>query len=401
MNRIKNNVIIPLKSQISEYDPIGDVCQILGDSCLVLSQNMDQLTNGGNVSFGRRMKYNAMFAIHLLVTIKYAILAIYDDIYTIAMFGESFHLLNNIYYCSRLCLSFQMAVLPIKFIALYFGDQFVANMLMTISRFQTSLVFIRINNRKVTAKIWLMRKLYSKSIFPIKWIVFPAAMFYYAILAYTISPIPVNLVTLAFNSTINCLWLINLAEICYSGAISFFFVMSMAQLRYKEIMYLVKCIKVAGFIRVNHSYNQLVIDIKMCRRLIDPIIGIIYLSIPFLFGLVCQLILDSHWLPRLLGVIALFIISTSNYIIYYMTSSICPMNKIIIKLLIPIQFDKRHKTQQIKLKIDSLIARLSKEFVGFYCLYSIKFTRMSFYEYILGISTTFLLLHGLVNPRQG
>ena len=163
---------------------------------------------------------------------------------------ESFHLLNNIYYCSRLCLSFQMAVLPIKFIALYFGDQFVANMLMTISRFQTSLVFIRINNRKVTARMWLMSKLYTKSIFPIKWIVFPAAMFYYSTLAYTTSHITVNLVTLAFNSTIQCLWLINLIEICYAGAVTFFFVMSMAQLRYKEIIYLVKCIKLAGFMNV-------------------------------------------------------------------------------------------------------------------------------------------------------
>ena len=42
------------------------------------------------------------------------------------------------------------------------------------------------------------------------------------------------------------------------------------------------------------------------------------------------------------------------------------MNKKIVKLLHPIQIDKRFKTRLMRLKIDSLIARLNKEFVGFY-----------------------------------
>ena len=152
---------------------------------------MDLMRAGGNVTFGRRMSYHATFAIHLLVMIKYVILAIYDDDCTIAMFGESFHLLTNIYYCSRLCLSFQIAIVPIKFTLLYFGDKFVANILMTISRFQTKLSFNRINNRKLNTKIWLMSKLYNKFMLPLRWIVFPAAMFYCSTLAYTNSPIPI------------------------------------------------------------------------------------------------------------------------------------------------------------------------------------------------------------------
>ena len=77
------------------------------------------------------------------------------------------------------------------------------------------------------------------------------------------------------------------------------------------------------------------------------------------------------------------------------------MNNIIVKLLHPIQFDKRFKTRQMKLKIDSLIAKLNEEFVGFYCLYAIKFNRKSFYQYIIGLSTTYLLIDGLVNTRRG
>ena len=55
-------------------------------------------------------------------------------------------------------------------------------------------------------------------------------------------------------------------------------------------------------------------------------------------------------------------------------------NHLIVKLLYPIQFDKKPKKLTNKLKIDSLIARLNKEFVGFNCLYFIKFTKLSFYQ---------------------
>ena len=185
MNWIKNKLIDPLKNQIIGYNPIRHVSRILGDSCLVLSQNMDQMTNDGNITFGRRMSYYGTFVIHLLVTIKYAILVIYDDDYTIAMLGESLHLLTNIYYCSRLCLSFPHSL------------------------------------------------------------------------------IPVNLVTLALNSIIQCMCLINLFEMTFFGGVFFFLALSMAQLRYKEIIHLIKCNKVAGLAKISNFYNQLVIDIKM------------------------------------------------------------------------------------------------------------------------------------------
>ena len=332
-------------------------------------------------TFRRRMRLYSTFVIHLLVMIKYAILTKYDDPYTIAMFGESLHLLTNIYYCGRLCLSIQMAFVPMKFVFLYLDDRFLANMLLTISRFQTGLPLIRINNRKLTTKIWLISNLSSKLMFPLKWIIFPATMFYCSTLAYTNSPIPVNPVTLGLHFIMQCVWMTNLIEMSFFGGVCFFFTMSMALLRYQELIHLITVNKVDGFIKVSHLYNQLVIDIKMCRRLFDPIIGIIYLAIPFPTGFLCQLLLDVNWLARVLAVIGLLLGSSNNFIMYYMVSSICPMNKIIIKLLVPIQFDKSRKTRQMKLKINSLIARLNKEFVGFYCLYAIKFTRMSFYQY--------------------
>ena len=402
MNRIRNNIIVPLKNQINIYNmsicPI--VCQYFADSHLVISSNFEQMINNGNVTFGRRMRYYAYFAIHLLVMIKYAILATHDDPYTIALLGETLHVLTNNYLFSIHCFTMQMAIVPAKLTIRYYGDHYFANMLVNISRLDTSLAFSRINNRKLTTEIWLKSKLFNKLMFPIKWIVISAAMLYCSILAYTNSPIPINLVSLTFNSIIQCLWMINVTEICFCAGICFFLTLSMAQLRYKELIYMVKVKKVAGLIKVSHLYNQLVIDIEVCRRLFDPIIGIIYLTLPFPIGFLIQVILDGNWMARVLAVIAVLLGCSTNFSMYYMVSSICPMNKKIVKLLIPIQFEKRPKTRQMKLKIDSLIARLNEEFVGFYCLYAMKFTRKSFYQYIIGISTTYFLVSGLINARQ-
>ena len=107
-----------------------------------------------------------------------------------------------------------------------------------------------------------MSKLFTELRFPIRWIITPAIILYCSTLAYTNSPIPVNLVTLAINSIINGLWIINLIEICFCGCVCFSLTMSMALLRYKELIYLIRVNKVAGLIKVSHLYNQLVIDIE-------------------------------------------------------------------------------------------------------------------------------------------
>ena len=104
----------------------------------------------------------------------------------------------------------------------------------------------------------------------------------------------------------------------------------------------------------------------MSRPLFDSIIGLIYLVAPFPINLYFQIVLDAHWFVKIIVATGMLVGSASNYIVFYMASSICSMNKVIVKHLHPIQFDKRYKTRQMKLKIDSFIDRLNEEFVGFY-----------------------------------
>ena len=169
----------------------------------------------------------------------------------------------------------------------------------------------------------------------------------------------------------------------------------MAQLRFKELFHLIRAYKATGLYKFTVMYNQLVIDIKMTASLFNVLISIVYLSAPFLIGLLWQIISTFNGLTRIFVLFVLFIAFNVNYTMYWMASSICLMNKVIVKLLHPIQSDKTHNTRLTRLhryKIDSFVARLNNEFVGFHCLYAIKFTKLSFYKYILGISTTYFLL---------
>ena len=403
MKMIKNKVTASLSSKIIDYNPVRDVCHFVDGSYLIISPKLDEVLKDGNVTLGRKVMYSIYFAIHLLVMIKYVILAIFGDPYTIAMLGESFHSLMNIYYISRLLLSIQIIMVPTKLTVLYLGDQYLAKVFLTISQFDTSLAFNRMNNRKLKLKIWLMSKLITKLMKPARYVIIPVVMLYCLTMTFFDTLVHYNLVTLVIgmivNSIIQYIWLYNLVGITLTGGIAFYFILSMAKLRFEELIHLVRVYKINSLFRVYQSYNQLVIDIKLCRSLLDTIISIIYITVPFLIGLLCQVIIDGQWFTKIIAAIVLLVTCASNYIEYYMTSSICLMNKIIVKLLHPIQFDKRPKTRLMRLKIDSLIARLNKEFVGFYCLYAIKFNRMSFYKYILGISTTYFLVNGLDSSR--
>ena len=169
----------------------------------------------------------------------------------------------------------------------------------------------------------------------------------------------------------------------------------MAQLRFNELFHLIRAYKALGVYKVTLLYNQLAMDIKMAAHLLNVTISVFYMTVPFIIGLLWQMVFHDNGLDRIIALFGLVLIFTFNYIIYWMASSICLNNKVLVKLLHPIQSDTTPRPRLTRLhrcKIDSFVARLNKEFVGFRCLYSIKFTKLSFYNYVLGISSTYFML---------
>ena len=181
----------------------------MADYYVLLSPNFDDVINNSKVPLKRKLIYYTNFVIQFSVLIKYAILGIHGDRYTVALLGESLHYLTNIYFASHLFVWTQLTMVTLLMYVGYIGERQVAKILVTISRFDSNRAFNRINNRKLTMKLWLMNKMFAIIMIPTKWLIFPFPLLYCAISVHLEEPARYNLVTLAINSIIQLACLVN------------------------------------------------------------------------------------------------------------------------------------------------------------------------------------------------
>ena len=157
-----------------------------------------------------------------------------------------------------------------------------------------------------------------------------------------------------------------------------------------------------GIRKVLNNYNELIDIIQQLSGPYNIIIGLVYCFVPYLIAVSIELVkLDSdhllliateylHWL------IFIFAILTS-FIINQLSASITVRNKSIPRYLYPMFFNERNVKLRTKLKIDSFIARLNKQFIGYYCFNLFKFTKLAFYQYAVTISSTYILVFNFFN----
>ena len=209
INRIKNKLLVAFRRELHSYNTIENVFQWLADYCVVLSLNFNDVINKSKVTLKRKLIYYTNFAIQLSVLIKYAFLGIYGDPHTIALLGESFHYLTNIYFASHLFVWIQLTMVPILIYMRYIGDKRVAKIFVTISRFDSNRALNRINNRKLTKKVWLMNKMFAIIMMATKWLICPLVSLYCAISVHLEQPTRYNIVTLAINSFVQLASVVN------------------------------------------------------------------------------------------------------------------------------------------------------------------------------------------------
>ena len=135
--------------------------------------------------------------------------------------------------------------------------------------------------------------------------------------------------------------------------------------------------------KIVESYDQLISDCKQLSGPYNMIIGLVYCLNPYIINLFFKLmrIERNNLFFKLLKIvfIMLFIITNINaYIMNQLSASITVRNKSIYKYLYIIFCSKRIIRIRTKLTIDSFIARLNTQFIGFYCFDLFKFTKMAF-----------------------
>ena len=161
-----------------------------------------------------------------------------------------------------------------------------------------------------------------------------------------------------------------------------------------------------------HQFTKLV---NKLSKLINVICGIIYLLIPLFISQILWILTDvesNNNLNKIAQVllismvIALFIII---YIFVNILSKISKAKQTLPKYLYPIFHEKQftrfeHRISlnlnynfgqlsdiMVRIKIDSFIARLNEEFVGFYCFNLFEITKLTFFKLIYMLMSDFVL----------
>lgn len=149
------------------------------------------------------------------------------------------------------------------------------------------------------------------------------------------------------------------------------------------------------------SYNQIVDFFKRLTIHQNQIISIIYVFTPMFIAYLIEMTMSQklNWLARSFLGLFLIITISCNYIIYNTISSVTVFNKVIAGKLYPLIIGRKITNVTSMNKLDNFIARLNKDFLGFRCFY-IKFKKLSFYQYILGVSTSYFLVNGIVNKNK-
>ena len=145
------------------------------------------------------------------------------------------------------------------------------------------------------------------------------------------------------------------------------------------------------------SYDELIDVVNQLSPIFNMIIGLAYCVFPYIVAIELQTIkIDREdFVYNMLkkAILLAFVISNIHvFIINQLSASITVRNISIPQYLYPIFCSPRFRKIQIKLKIDSFIARLNTQFIGFYCFNLFEFDKMIFYQYILVVSSCYFLV---------
>ena len=85
------------------------------------------------------------------------------------------------------------------------------------------------------------------------------------------------------------------------------------------------------------------------------------------------------------------------YLVNLLVSCIPKMNMTIPKLIYPFFYNNKHfRNVRTLIKLDDFVSLLNERYIGFYCFNMFRFTKLAFYQFLFGLSTTYLLYLSLI-----
>ena len=224
---------------------------------------------------------------------------------------------------------------------------------------------------------------------------------YYAIIAYMYHNF--HLVDLIVHTMALLIWIANTVNFAYICLFCVFAPITMLNYKFDEILKSLRINirwnntnKTMEFIEQHQQTTQLLNDLAV---LYSTILGTIYIVLPYIMSVAIKLfVMPGFNLFLRLIMICIFV---SNiifiYLFNYIFASITVRNRDAPKYLYFYFFRSTKLRITTRLKIEEFLVRLNNEFIGVYCLNMFKFTKMSFYQYFMSVSSAYILISKLEN----
>ena len=142
------------------------------------------------------------------------------------------------------------------------------------------------------------------------------------------------------------------------------------------------------------DHHNLVVITQQFSYLMNSIIGLIHSIIPYIMVLVIKIIM----LPTIPGYLKYyFIVLIITYIAFIyslnlLCASVTVRNKNAPKQFYRVFSSYKFIDLKTRLKIISMLEKLTSVFIGFYCFNMYKFTKISFYTYFITITSAYILV---------
>ena len=370
-------------------------------------------------SLKRKLLYHGTSLFLVSVIIKYLFLISFDDDSLKIMTGDILHVLTSYHRKGYIFfINLLASTLLIRFVVFYYEKK------LTIYKNE----IITINNGGNIFKYKNNENSFLIIANSVNWIKNSFILtFYYISLIYIILSVIVYIfsknnynILLLMIFTIQLIIWIKIIHLIYAGyiiiiALTFMFL----KLKQNDIMKSIKLnvlwrnkFRLYDSLKDYHQFTRLVDKLS---KLINVICGIIYSIIPFLISQVLLILTEKsknnleiivHVFFILMGIVLFIII----YIFDDILSNISQANQTLPKYLYPIFHEKQFTRFQhriafnlnynfgqlsdimVRIKIDSFIARLNEEFVGFYCFNLFGITKLTFFELVYMLMSDFVLI---------
>ena len=351
----------------------------------------------------RKVMFYLTFILVAIFNVKYAILSLYANKEKMALLsdvteviGDGSKLLSAMFFSLGVC------TMLAKVTFFYYEKQRNIKFFDIVVELKMGNPIYKISiqhHKKLTVRSFILYHIYIK-IFGLLIVLFGELCTILATIAVQVKGDYGNVVIL-WISTLNVLFVFHQFPLLFCA--SYILYVPITLLNYK-LDELIKKLRVSirwnnenGIHKVLKSYNELIDIVQQLSGPYNMIIGGIYCFVPYLIAVSIELVkLESddiilimieylHWLTFIIAIITAFIVNQ-------LSASITVRNKSIPKYLYPMFFNEKNIKLRTKLKIDSFIARLNKQFIGYYCFNLFKFTKLAFYQYAFTVTSTYILV---------